>query len=210
MSKSQKKTKTDLGHVRNSVESIYIAIVLAFVLRAFMVQAFVIPTGSMANSLYGEHFELECPSCHYNYPYGSIKPVPRNKSIIPPNAQCPNCGYIYSDAGQKSKGVSLRGGDKVLVMKYLYNFSPPKRWDVLVFKNPQSNRENYIKRLIGLPGETLQIIQGDVFISSDGGKNYRIARKPPEVQEAMWYVVYNNDYIPDPAMMDDADRMPPL
>ena len=201
MSKSQKKTKTDLGQVRNTVESIYIAIVLAFVLRAFIVQAFVIPTGSMANSLYGEHFELECPSCHYNYPYGATQPVPRNKPVIPSNARCPNCGYLYSDAMQKTKSVSVRGGDKVLVMKYLYDFSPPKRWDVVVFKNPQNNRENYIKRLIGLPGETLQVIQGDVFVSSDGGETYRIARKPREAQEAMWYVVYDNDYIPNPEMM---------
>ncbi len=209
MSKSQKKNKTDLGHVRNSVESIYIAVVLAFILRAFLVQAFVIPTGSMANSLYGEHYELQCPSCHYDYAYGATRPVPGNKPTIPSNAQCPNCGYIYFDAGQKAKSVNVRGGDKVLVMKYIYDFASPERWNVIVFKNPQNNRENYIKRLVGLPGETLQIIQGDIFVSTDEGKTYQIARKPREAQEAMWYVVYDNDYIPNPEMMREANRPAP-
>lgn len=209
MSKSQKKTRLDLVHIRNTTESVYIAIVLAFVLRAFLVQAFVIPTGSMANSLYGEHFELECPCCHYNYPYGATQPIPRNKSVIPSNARCPNCGYIYADAMQKTKSVSVRGGDKVLVMKYLYDFSPPQRWDVIVFRNPQNNRENYIKRLIGLPGETLEIIQGDIFVSADGGKTYSVARKPRAAQEAMWYTVYDNDYIPNHEMMQASGRTAP-
>ena len=69
MSLAKKKANTP-KKVRDHVEGIYIAIVLAFVLRAFLLEAFVIPTGSMANALYGEHLSLVCPSCQIDYTYG--------------------------------------------------------------------------------------------------------------------------------------------
>jgi signal peptidase I len=72
----------------------------------------------------------------------------------------------------------------------VYQFAEPKRWDVIVFKNPVNPTENYIKRLIGLPGETIEIVDGDVCI------NGRIARKPPEVQKELWMPVYDHDFQP--------------
>jgi len=74
-------------------------------------------------------------------------------------------------------------GDRIFVSKYTYGyskhsfpFSPnfsnnrffsksPKRGDLVVFKTPADNRTDYIKRLIGLPGETIQFINGDLFIN---------------------------------------------
>ena len=74
-------------------------------------------------------------------------------------------------------------GDRLFVSKYSYGysrhsfpFSPtshnkrffknlPKRGDVIVFKTPADNRTDYIKRLIGLPGDTIQIINGDLHIN---------------------------------------------
>ena len=79
---------------------------------------------------------------------------------------------------------SLLVGDRLFVSKYTYGyskhsfpFSPnlfsgrilydqPKRGDVIVFKTPVDNRTDYIKRLIGLPGDTIQFIDGDLFINN--------------------------------------------
>jgi len=69
----------------------------------------------------------------------------------------------------------VNAGDRVLVLKYLYRFREPEPWDVVVFRNPQDNRQNYIKRLIGLAGETIEIVHGDIFY-----KGYR----------APWFNVY--------------------
>ncbi|MBN1554108.1 MAG: signal peptidase I [Phycisphaerae bacterium] len=197
-------TKSDhLGQVRDSVESVYVAIVLAFVLRAFMIEAFVIPTGSMANALYGDHYELTCPSCGWQYAYG------RDSHNTPGMARCPNCHFRYGDAPHRGKPVEPKGGDRVLVLKYLYDFSPLQPWDVVVFKNPQNNRENYIKRLIGLPGEGIQIVQGDIFVSKDKGKTWRIRRKPNSAQQDMWQIVHDADYPPTPALTAVSSADPP-
>ena len=52
-------------------------------------------------------------------------------------------------------------GDRVLAAKYLH----AQRWDLIVFRNPQDPSNNYVKRLVGLPGEELAIKEGDVWIN---------------------------------------------
>ncbi len=226
-----RKSKSDLSNVRDTVESVWVAIVLAFVLRAFMVEAFVIPTGSMAPRLMGRHWDLRCPACGYTYAFGystSESRRSRGGRHTPERALCPNCGCPYGE----SMGQYLDSGDRVLVLKYLYHFGElraPRPWDVAVFKNPQDNRQNYIKRLIGTPGEMVQIVHGDIFyrtgedVNGDGVINradfdvngdgqltredwddpgaleenpWRVRTKSREAQEAMWQVVFDNDYQP--------------
>lgn len=211
MAQYDTKSQHDLASIRDTVQSIWVAIVLAFVLRAFVVEAFVIPTGSMAPRLYGEHLDLKCPACGQEFAFGwsvnqernvrrEVGGIPANGQRKPEGAICPSCGYALH------KEADIAGGDRVLVMKYLYRFRPPKPWDVIVFKNPQDNEQNYIKRLIGLPGETLEIVHGDVFVRQAGDGEFRIRRKEdPRVQNAMWQVVFDNDYRPDYDLIDKAN-----
>ena len=195
MSKSAQST--DLASVRDTIESLWVAIVLAFVLRAFLAEGFVIPTGSMAPRLLGEHWQLQCPACGYEYAFGFQQEVAGQRLVnravqqAPSGASCPSCGKPYT--GQPKP---IDGGDRVLVLKYLYNFRDPQPWDVVVFRNPQDNRMNYIKRLVGLPGETLEIVHGDIFVSGSTSGPFAIRRKPQRAQQAIWQVVYDNDYMP--------------
>ncbi len=204
----------DLHSVRDTVESVWVAIILAFVLRAFMVEAFVIPTGSMAPRLMGEHWDLRCPSCGLEYAFGYNEqiyraPPQRGQVSTPMNASCPSCRYSYDEADR------VNNGDRVLVLKYVYPFSPPQPFDVVVFHNPQSNEDNYIKRLIGLPGETIELLHGDVFFNTrnprapDFASGWQIRRKPPRAQEAMWQVLFDNDYRPLPKWVKDRDSQCP-
>lgn len=62
---------------------------------------------------------------------------------------------------------ALEDGDQLLVDKLTYRFRDPQRYEIIVF--PYKHQENtyYIKRIIGLPGETLQIIDGRVYIDGE-------------------------------------------
>ena len=191
--------KDHAAEVANTFEWLITAFILAFVFRAFVMEAFRIPTGSMADTLMGAHFELRCPQCGYRYEYGfapegnpgysklrllsdTLPPGP-----IPPDMEtrCPSCGF-YSERTPKY----VCNGDRILVLKCIYQLTEPKRWDVVVFKNPTDPRENYIKRLVGLPGEKIEIIDGDLYI--DG----KVARKPAQVQQELWMPVHDFDYQP--------------
>jgi signal peptidase I len=94
--------------VREYAEALIIAVLLALVIRTFVVQAFKIPSGSM----------------------------------LP----------------------TLQIGDHILVNKFLYYFQPVRRGDIIVFKFPQDETRDFIKRVIGLPGETIEIRGKQVFV----------------------------------------------
>ena len=188
MSSTAEKRHNDLLVVRDTVESIWVAIVLAFVLRAFMIEAFVIPTGSMAPRLLGRHGDFQCAACGYEFAYGLRDDGNGKATDI--ETPCPLCGT------HTQRKIKPNGGDRVLVLKYLYHFREPRPWDVVVFRNPQNNRENYIKRLIALPGESVEIIHGDIFVKPSANAHWKIRRKTPQAQKAMWHVLFDNDYRP--------------
>ena len=62
---------------------------------------------------------------------------------------------------------TLLEGDKLFVNKYLYRFEMPKRGDIVVFKYPNDPKKDFIKRLVGFGGETVEIRDGKIYI---GGK----------------------------------------
>lgn len=160
---------------RDTVESIVIAFIFAFVFRAFVVEAFVIPTGSMAPTLYGLHGQHRCASCSYPFAYG-IREGPKGGTLAKTiQVRCPNCGWDgpgNMDLNQPHRRVTPASGDRILVLKWPYDIGGatlgPKRWDVVVFKDPQDGDQNFIKRLLGLPGEVLEIIDGDLYSAPVG------------------------------------------
>jgi signal peptidase I len=191
---------TTAESVANTFEWLITAFILAFVFRAFVLEAFRIPTGSMADTLMGDHFQICCTECGYRYEYNFNPDIARTYRTavgnglyrLRPVPRCPSCGYYENP----NTLVPKSNGDRILVFKCLYQFVEPKRWDVFVFKNPTNPTENYIKRLIGKPGETVEVIDGDIYI------NNVLQRKPAKVQDEMWMCVYNNDYQPIRKMED--------
>jgi signal peptidase I len=174
----------------DSLRTVLTALILAFMFRAFLVEAFIIPTGSMAEGLCGAHGTLVCPSCAWEFNYGVAGKLLSDAVRRDIHAVCPNC-HRPIDLGPDE--WVRKAGDRILVMKWPYIVGgplAPQRWDVVVFRDPADPDQNYIKRLIGRPGETVEILQGDVFI--DG----RIARKTPAAQRALWFNVFDQNHLP--------------
>lgn len=186
--------------IREIIESVVVAFVLAFLFRTFEAEAFVIPTGSMAPTLMGRHKDLTCPVCGYPFQVSASDEVDargRLKGHEVVAGTCPMCRSIVdmSRANPQRKNYPSYNGDRILVAKFPYYFGDPQRWDVAVFRFPGGAKTNYIKRIVGLPGETIRVQYGDVFVRRPGESGFSIARKPPEKVLAMMQPVYDNDYV---------------
>ena len=189
----------EIQTTRETIESIVVAVVLAFLFRAFVAEAFVIPTGSMAPTLQGRHLDIYCDQCDYRFQTGAssenYSPSQHDFNLVE-EVTCPVCRYsMHLDRSSPKTFFLRRGnsdafnGDRILVSKFAYQLAEPKRWDVIVFKYPGNAKQNYIKRLVGLPGETLHIYHGDVFVRKAEEQQFRIARKPANKVEAMLQLV---------------------
>ncbi|MEZ6056024.1 MAG: signal peptidase I [Planctomycetaceae bacterium] len=186
---------------RDTFEQIVFAFVLALVFRTFEAEAFVIPTGSMAPTLFGRHKEVSCEQCGHVISVGASSEVDRDNGRLngsrAEGAICPNCRFPNTNV----KEGRVFNGDRILVNKFPYQLSDPERFDVFVFKYPHEPTVNYIKRLVGLPNETIRIRGGDLYLVGDDGQQ-SILRKPDQtVQQAIQILVHDNDY-PAPKLID--------
>lgn len=186
--------------VRETIESVVIAFVLAFLFRTFEAEAFVIPTGSMAPTLMGRHKDLACPICGHPYQVSASNEVDGNGARYGAQAEvvdctCPICRYTTNVDHGNPEGEKYPSykGDRILVSKFAYQFGDPKRWDVAVFKYPGGAMTNYIKRLVGLPNETIRISHGDIFVNPAAEDEFTIARKTPQKLLVMLQPVFDND-----------------
>ena len=148
------------GSWRESLESFIVAFIIAYVVKSFAFEAFVIPTGSMAPTLMGRHKEIDCPQCGFRYTVNASESAGSAPISL---GTCVNCRYaaeIRTEPNYK--------GDRILVLKTLFDLPKeiggglPKRWDVTVFKYPEEPETNYIKRLVGMPDEELRIERGNI------------------------------------------------
>jgi signal peptidase I len=137
--------------VREYAEAIIIAVLLALVIRAFVIQAFKIPSGSMKPTLLiGDHILVS--------------------------------KFIY--------GIKIPFTNKELV-----HFSDPKRGDIIVFEYPVDPSKDFIKRVIGLPGDTVRIQNKQVYV------NDQLLDEP--------YAVYSDDAVL-PVSISPRDNFGPL
>jgi len=113
----------------DNIKTIFVALILAVIIRSFLLQPFFIPSSSMEKTLLvGDR--LFVTKFSYGYSRHSLPFSPK----------------IFSNR---------------------IFFTSPERGDIIVFKTPADNRTDYIKRLIGLPGDNIQFINGDLFLNNN-------------------------------------------
>jgi len=109
--------------IKEYVEILVVAFILAMILKTFVVQAFKIPTGSMKNTLLvGDHIFVSKFFYGYKLPF---------------------------------------------IDKRIFYFIQPSRKDIVVFRYPNDTSRDFIKRVIGLPGETLEVKNKEVYINGN-------------------------------------------
>ncbi|MFN9720157.1 MAG: signal peptidase I [Planctomycetota bacterium] len=188
--------------LRDTVEAVAIAFILAFVFKTFEAEAFVIPTGSMAPTLYGRHKEVTCPACGIFYTIGASQEIDQDSGILTGrirNSECPNCRHR-----NEVSAAPVFNGDRIVVNKEVSEY---RRFDVVVFKNPEEPHVNYIKRLVGLPGEMIRIRQGDIQMRRAETEPWVTQRKEkPEVQRDIQIVVYDDRHPPKDLLRAGAEE----
>ena len=83
---------------------------------------------------------------------------------------------------------TLIEGDRILVNKFIYRFTDPKRGDIIVFKYPEDMKKDFIKRLIATGGETVMIKNGDIWV--DG----RLIENSEAIKQIYYYNKYDTAY----------------
>jgi signal peptidase I len=183
-----KKTEADFT-LRRFVESAILFVIVVITLRALTLEPFGVPTGSMALTMVGNHKTCICPRCGFPVVVGSSssgRPDPNFSERAYASAWCPNCGRGDLHLERVREAV----GDRLIVDKNLFEMRSPRRWEVAVFRNPSDLTKPYVKRVIGLPGESIQIRDGDVFI------NNQLLRKDFERTRVLRVLVFDNNYQP--------------
>lgn len=138
----------------------------------------VVCSGSMAPTLLGPHWDLTCQQCGVPFVCEAVEPM--RPGI------CPNCGYEGNAIGE----ARTLPGDRVLVARPASMFRSLRRWEPVVLRHPEQAAKVLVKRIVGLPGETLEIHHGDVYV------NGQIQRKDLARQWALALLVHDADRPP--------------
>lgn len=131
--------------IRENIDALAIAVVMAILMKYFAIEAYQIPTSSMQPTM----------------------------------------------MGSKEAGVH----DRILVDKARYLLVEPQRWDIAVFRYPLRLIQNYVKRIVGLPGERLRIAGGNLYRVPAGAEPtdaaaLEVLRRPEDVQEQHWKEIF--------------------
>jgi signal peptidase I len=194
--KKRDEAKQPRDPFREVIETVVFVVVLVLLLKLFVTEAFVIPTGSMAETLYGYQKVVSCAKCGHEFPVNSHDEVEGQKGVRMPLVSycCPNCRHAGQFADLPVQPQN-RTGDRVLVLKPLYHLRRPERGDVVVFKYPQTPQENhvasnYIKRAMGFGGETVAIFRGELYVTTTLDYSDATAHPRPNDPNDLWRESY--------------------
>lgn len=127
----------------------------------------------------------------------------------------------------ESMANTILAGDQIFGNRLAYLFDDPERYDIVIFKYPDDRSQYFIKRVIGLPGETVTIVDGDVYVTTAEGEEILVEDSflpedangsygPYEVPEGSYFMLgdnrnwskdsryWNNTYVPEDDILGKA------
>ncbi len=153
-------------------------VITALVFHTWATMGLIVPVtvvgSSMAPTLLGPHRMFRCADCKYNFVVGLDQLPPGDAAICP---QCLERRAVVAD-------TSDRHGDRLVVDRTAFAWRRPRRWEVVVFRCPGNSTTLCVKRILGLPGETVAFSDGDLVV------NGSLVQKTLDEQRALRQLVY--------------------
>ncbi|MEM8943907.1 MAG: S26 family signal peptidase [Planctomycetota bacterium] len=132
--------------------------ILAVGFRTWLVMGLIEPVvvsgSSMAPAFLGSHVAPNCPECEHCFSVGAEFAVEWDA------VTCPGC----SKTEISLEGLKLRWGDRLWVDRFTLQRRAPRRWEAVVARNPRNAATLCVKRVVGLPGERVDLDDGDVRV----------------------------------------------
>ncbi len=181
---------------RRLVEIVLLLAISAIVLHTWLVQGLFRPQRiagpSMANFLHGPHRPLRCSDCNWDFA------VAESLRHATGQATCPLCGHDQNDITR----IAPIPGERIWIDRTAFFFRQPERWQPIVFRCAENPREACIKRVVGLPGERIELRFGDIYVDGE------IARKPIDVARSFNLVVHDSRFFAADDSVESSDNLP--
>jgi len=191
--------------MRRLVEPIIALAIGLLLVGSWLVEPFAVVSGSMSPTLLGPHRTFHCEQC------GKRNDLPADIDDIPGrSAYCPACrtrGPVIDD-------LPIVPGDRVLVDRSVFLARSPRRWEVVAFRLPLAPKQIAVKRIVGLPGETIELRFGK--FTADGSpieppaSAFEVApdyTPPPNYRGPLSWKLGPNEYFvagDNPGLSDDS------
>jgi signal peptidase I len=146
--------------------------VLSIAISSYAYEGFSVPENAMAPTLLGTHWITSCPRCGHPA-YG---PPPGPRAPVAPEGVLMICSNELQSVLVSDTPKAIEDGDRIMTCKFI----APRRWDMVVFRTPEDPTVKYVKRLVGLPNEKLEIRDGAVWINGE-------KLEPPETLKGIKY-----------------------
>ena len=157
------------------------SLLLALVTRTWLLLGIFEPVtvsgNSMAPHLHGASWKAQCPKCENLCDYAADSDL-RDKRL-----DCPQCGSRYLPLAK----LELQRPDNLWIDRTAYIWRQPRRWETVVLRTPDDDHRLCIKRVVGLPGEVVELRHGDVWI------NGQVAHKSLADQRAMRLPIHHHE-----------------